>query len=163
MAAYKFPRHQVFTRKICSPATHCPCSQWFPRVSPVPDTRRSAFPVCLRTSHFWELGRVETTFEVEDTKHGCFSDPAQQPQKLPKNHDEVLYQLLHATGNYRASGFAAILSLASQESTEDKELENTGFKSFPVQLYFLPLYLSFKIFKHHTLQVSWFPTHVILH
>lgn len=143
MAACKFPRHQVFTRKICSPATYCPGSQWFPGVSPLAETGQSAFPVHLRTCHFWELGRVKTTFGVEKTKCGCFSDPAQQPQKLPENHDEVLHQLLHATGNYRASGFAAILALASQESTKDRELENTAFKSFPVQFYFLPLYLFF--------------------
>ena len=93
---------------------------------------------------------------MEKTKCGCFLEPAQQPQKPPENDDDVLHQLLCAVGNYRSLCFAAFLSLANQWSSKDTKLENTGFKSFPVQFYFLPLPLFLKILKHQALQVSWF-------
>lgn len=70
----------------------------------------------------------------------------------PRNclRTRVRFFMLQAT---RASCLAALLSLPSQQSTTNTSLENSGFKQFPMQFYFLLFHLFLKILKHQALQV----------
>lgn len=78
----QIPQIPSVYQEICSPASSHPCFSMFSvGQSPHQEPERLP-PIHLCSSHFWEMGRNKTPFQVEKTESSQFLDTAQQLQKL---------------------------------------------------------------------------------
>lgn len=148
MATYKFPSHRLPEKSAPQPHT-APVLKGF--LGPLPSqTAGSPPPQYLTPLTSEKQGGINHLWSRENRAWLLLGPASATPET--ENHNDVLQQLLHAISNYSTSCFAAVLSLASQWPTKDTELENTGFKSFLVQLISYPYTFFAKIFKHQTLR-----------
>lgn len=91
----RIPQIPSIYQEICSPASSHPCFSMF-SVGQSPHQEPDRLPpIHLCSSHFWEMGRNKTPFQVEKTESSQFLDTAQQLQKLSQKHDNTAYQVIH--------------------------------------------------------------------